>query len=87
VATGSPDWLTVLRTDLICVAEEAAHAARLATVDEHLDNWVKGSAEDGLIAADALDQLEGVCGDLIAALERLRGVLPVVLEGLPHPPE
>lgn len=62
-------------------------ASRLASVSPQLEAWRAGDKVAGLVAADALDQLEGLVNDLVAELREFQRLLPALLGDLPEPPE
>ena len=68
-------------------AQGGALAGRLADVDELLSAWQAGDIHAGAVAADALDQMEGLLPDLTSTLERLSRLLPVVLQEMPPTPQ
>ncbi len=76
-----------LRGLLRHLAQDGALAGRLADVDELLSAWQCGDIHAGAVAADALDQLEGLLPDLVRTLEGLSGLLPVVLKEMPPAPQ
>lgn len=76
-----------LRSLLRHFAQEGALAGPLANVDELLLAWQDGDIHAGAVAADALDQLEGLLLGLISTLKELSGLLPVVLQEMPPTPQ
>jgi len=64
-------------------ADEGALAARLADQSELLTAFRGGDEAAGALAADALDQLEGILGDLERDLPRLRAAVAYLLAHLP----
>lgn len=69
--------------DLQGLVEEAGLASRLADIGERLRRWREGEDEAGGLAADALDQLAGVLGDLQIDLPRIRDGVNYLLQKLP----
>ncbi|HVV75982.1 MAG TPA: hypothetical protein VHC43_08085 [Mycobacteriales bacterium] len=69
--------------DLNGFAEEAALAARLADQSERLEAYRGGDEAAGVLAVDALDQLEGILGDLERDLPRLRAAVAHLVANLP----
>lgn len=80
--TDEVDWERAV-FDLEGFAQEATLAAHLAGVGERLAAWRSGNTEAGAIAADALDQLVGILGDLAMDLPRIREGVDYLLRNLP----
>ncbi len=64
-------------------AAAAATMARLAKIDDHLTRWTGGDHQAGVLAADALDQLDGLLSDDLAPT---RKAVVLLLQRLPPPP-
>jgi muconolactone delta-isomerase len=79
--------LEAILHDLDAFAREASLASRLADVGDQLRAWREGDQKAGRLAADSLDQLEGVLQDLPSSADAVRSAVLTLISALPESPE